>query len=109
VKYLGLLKADNLVPVTEIESIPPDKLLMLVTGAQGEEFAALMRMANKSHKYVQLRKNDKIVRLFSFYPVLNLPLKNLQKTLFHRDTPWNFLSTLSFPKNNFQLYYLKLF
>ena len=85
VKHLGLLKTDNLVPVTEIESIPPDKLLMLVTGAQGEEFAALMRMANKSHKYVQLRKNDTILLSSSIIPTNYMPVVKLKDQLYRSE------------------------
>jgi ribonuclease J len=85
VKQLGLLKTDNLVPVTEIESIPPDKLLMLVTGAQGEEFAALMRMANKSHKYVQLRKNDTILLSSSIIPTNYMPVVKLKDQLYRSE------------------------
>lgn len=85
VKYLGLLKTDNIVPVTEIENIPPDKLLMLVTGAQGEEFAALMRMANKSHKYVQLRKNDTILLSSSIIPTNYMPVVKLKDQLYRSE------------------------
>lgn len=85
VKYLGLLKTDNIVPVTEIESIPPDKLLMLVTGAQGEEFAALMRMANKTHKYVQLRKNDTILLSSSIIPTNYMPVVKLKDQLYRSE------------------------
>jgi ribonuclease J len=85
VKHLGLLKTDNIVPVTEIESIPPDKLLMLVTGAQGEEFAALMRMANKSHKYVQLRKNDTILLSSSIIPTNYMSVVKLKDQLYNSE------------------------
>jgi ribonuclease J len=85
VKHLGLLKTDNIVPVTEIETIPPDKLLMLVTGAQGEEFAALMRMANKSHKYVQLRKNDTILLSSSIIPTNYMSVVKLKDQLYNSE------------------------
>jgi len=41
---------------------------MIVTGAQGEEFAALMRMANKAHKHVTLRPNDTVLLSSSVIP-----------------------------------------
>jgi len=69
VKQLKLVKTDNVIPVSEMEEYPPDRIVMLVTGAQGEEFAALMRMANKSHKYVKLRKTDTILLSASIIPV----------------------------------------
>jgi ribonuclease J len=85
VKHLGLLKTDNLIPIGEIESVPPDRLLMLVTGAQGEEFAALMRMANKTHKYVQFRKNDTILLSSSIIPTNYMSVVKLKDQLYRSE------------------------
>jgi len=68
IKYLKLLDVKNIIPAEQIESYPPDRIVMLVTGAQGEEFAALMRMATKQHKYVQLRKTDTVLLSSSIIP-----------------------------------------
>lgn len=68
IKYLKLAEIKNIIPVEEIENYPPDRIVMLVTGAQGEEFAALMRMATKQHKHVQLRKTDTILLSSSIIP-----------------------------------------
>jgi ribonuclease J len=38
-----------------MSNYPPDRVVILSTGAQGEEFAALMRMANKQHKNLKLQ------------------------------------------------------
>jgi len=68
IKFLKLSEIKNIIPVEEIENYPPDRIVMLVTGSQGEEFAALMRIANKSHKYVHLRKTDTILLSSSIIP-----------------------------------------
>jgi ribonuclease J len=68
IKQLNLLDVKNIIPLEQIEQYPPDRIVMLVTGAQGEEFAALMRIANKSHKYVRLRPNDTIILSSSIIP-----------------------------------------
>jgi ribonuclease J len=54
----GLISPKNgtIIPAEEMENYPPEKIVMLATGAQGEDFAALMRMTNKSHKTVQIKK-----------------------------------------------------
>jgi mRNA degradation ribonuclease J1/J2 len=36
--------------------MPDNKILVLSTGAQGEEFAALTRMARNEHNIVKLKK-----------------------------------------------------
>jgi ribonuclease J len=66
----GLLKPkpDTIISAQEMEKFPPDRIIILATGAQGEEFAALMRIANKSHKYVQIRKGDTLVLSSSIIP-----------------------------------------
>src|SRR3989338_8820792 len=68
IKKLNLLDTKHIVPVEQIDEIPPDKIIMLVTGAQGEEFAALMRIANKSHKYVQFKPTDTVLLSASIIP-----------------------------------------
>jgi ribonuclease J len=85
IKYLNLVKTDNLINLNEIESYPPDKIVLLVTGAQGEEFAALMRMANKSHKYVTLRKNDTILLSSSIIPTNHSAVVRLKDQLYRSE------------------------
>lgn len=85
VKYLGLVKTENVIPVTEMEQYPPDKIVMLVTGAQGEEFAALMRMANKSHKYITLRKSDTILLSSSIIPTNYNAVVKLKDSLYRSE------------------------
>ncbi len=41
---------------TEVDTLPDEKVLILTTGAQGEEFAGLTRMARGDHQLVQLKK-----------------------------------------------------
>ena len=40
----------------------------MATGAQGDEFAALMRISNKTHKYVKLHKGDTVLLSSSVVP-----------------------------------------
>ncbi len=68
IKHLRLAEIKNIITAEEMEGLPPDRIVMLVTGAQGEEFAALMRMATKQHKYVKLQKTDTILLSSSIIP-----------------------------------------
>lgn len=69
IKQLGLLEGvDNIIGLQDIENTPADRIVMLVTGAQGEEFAALMRMANNTHKYIKLRETDTVLLSSSIIP-----------------------------------------
>jgi len=83
IKKLGLVDTDKIViPLEEIERHPPDKIVMIVTGAQGEEFAALMRIANKTHKYVQLRQTDTVLLSSSIIPTNYMAVVNLKDNLY---------------------------
>jgi ribonuclease J len=61
-------KKDTLITLEEMPNYPPDKLILLVTGAQGEEFAALNRAANKTHAKFKLQKGDTIILSASIVP-----------------------------------------
>lgn len=84
-KQLGILKSKSLIPVEEMPSYPPNKILMIVTGAQGEEFAALMRMANKTHRQVQLSRTDTILLSSSIVPGNEGAVDKLKDNLYRSD------------------------
>lgn len=86
-KLAGLLdvKKDTIIPVEEIHAYPPEKLFILATGAQGEEFAALMRIATKKHKYITLRPDDTIVLSSSIIPGNEVSVQKLKDNLYRYD------------------------
>jgi ribonuclease J len=85
-KYLKLIKADGvIIPITDMQNYAPDKIVMLVTGSQGEEFAALMRVVNKSHKYITLRKGDTVLLSSSIIPTNHSSVTRLKDKLYRSD------------------------
>lgn len=70
VKQLGMLKVPEktFISAQELESLPDSKILILATGAQGDEFAALMRVAMKTHKYIRLKPTDIVLLSSSVIP-----------------------------------------
>lgn len=79
----GLLKAkkETFIPIEDMESYPPDRLILLVTGAQGDEFASLMRAANKSHKYLKINKRDTVLLSSSVVPGNERSVQRLKDNL----------------------------
>ncbi|OGM99454.1 MAG: hypothetical protein A2817_02980 [Candidatus Yanofskybacteria bacterium RIFCSPHIGHO2_01_FULL_39_8b] len=69
-KKLGYLKMarDTQILMDEIDNYPRNKVIAVVTGAQGEGNAVLMRIANGEHKYINILKNDTIVFSSSVIP-----------------------------------------
>jgi len=80
----GLLKVDKstVIPAQEIGDYPADKIVILATGAQGEEFAALMRIATKQHKSITLTNRDTIVLSSSVIPGNEINVQRLKDNLY---------------------------
>ncbi|MDO8520816.1 MAG: ribonuclease J [bacterium] len=61
-------KKGTVIGIEEMESYPPDKIVMLVTGAQGDPFAVLMRTALKQHKHLKIKDGDTVLFSSSVVP-----------------------------------------
>lgn len=59
--YLKLPHADILVDSAEVSKMPPNQLLVLTTGSQGEPLAALTRMATRSHRQINVLEGDMVI------------------------------------------------
>ena len=79
----GLLKAklETFIPIEDMDKYPPDRVILLVTGAQGDEFASLMRAANKAHKYLKINKRDTILLSSSTVPGNERSVQKLKDNL----------------------------
>lgn len=70
-KKLGHIKSKKgtlIKKATTINQYPDDKVTVICTGAQGEERAALMRIATKEHPFVSISKGDTIIFSSSVIP-----------------------------------------
>jgi ribonuclease J len=79
------IKDDTIVPVEDLDKYPPDRVIVLATGAQGEEFAVLMRVATKKHKYIQLNERDTIVLSSSVIPGNEISVQKLKDNLYRHN------------------------
>ncbi len=86
IKHLNLVDISHVVPIEDIEKYPPNKIMIIATGAQGEEFAALMRMSNKTHKFVRLVRSDTIVLSSSIIPGNERAIAKLKDNLYRHDS-----------------------
>lgn len=62
-RELGYLHIDDkdIVDAYESSDLPPEKVVILSTGSQGEPLSALARMANHDHKTVTIESGDTVV------------------------------------------------
>ena len=64
---------------------PNDRLVILSTGAQGEEFAALMRMATDKHKFITLNERDTVVLSSSVIPGNEIAVQKLKDNIYRKN------------------------
>ncbi|MBO6213938.1 MAG: ribonuclease J, partial [Lachnospiraceae bacterium] len=57
----------TLVSIDELKNYPDNQTVLITTGSQGESMAALSRMANGTHRKVNIKPNDTII--FSSHPI----------------------------------------
>ena len=64
---------------------PSDRIVILSTGAQGEEFAALMRIATDKHKFITLTERDTVVLSSSVIPGNEIAVQKLKDNIYRRN------------------------
>ncbi len=83
IQKLGFYKPrkGTILPIERVNDYPPEKILILCTGAQGEENAALMRVANKKHKHIKIQPKDTIILSSSEIPGNERNIQTLKDNL----------------------------
>lgn len=64
--YLNIPE-NTLIEIDQMRNYPPEKMVLITTGSQGESMAALSRMAADVHRKVTIQPNDTII--FSSNPI----------------------------------------
>jgi ribonuclease J len=75
------IKPETIIPIEDLQRYPENKLIILATGQQGEEFAALGRIAAKTHKFIRLTPRDTILMSSSVVPGNERAVQNLKDKL----------------------------
>ena len=55
------IKKGTLIETDMLKNYPPDKTVIVTTGSQGESMAALSRMANGTHKKINIQPGDVVI------------------------------------------------
>ena len=85
-KKLGYIKYQKtaLIRIEDVEKYPPQKILILCTGAQGEGNAVLSRIIDGSHKAIKLKKDDTVVLSSSIIPGNERTIQRLKDNLYRQ-------------------------
>lgn len=83
---LGYLKVkkETLVPVADIHKVPNNQVVIICTGAQGEQNAALSRIVTDNHRFIKLEKSDTIVFSSSVIPGNERSIQRLKDNLYRK-------------------------
>ncbi len=85
-KKIGYLKfkQSTIIDVSRIGDYPDNQVVIVCTGAQGEDRAVLMRIANGDHRHIQLQKNDTVIFSSSVIPGNERTIQRLKDTLYRQ-------------------------
>lgn len=85
-KELGYIKIkkDVLIDVRQIGKYPDKKIIVIGTGAQGEEKAVMTRIVNKQHKHIILKKNDTVIFSSSVIPGNERSIQRLKDNMYRQ-------------------------
>ena len=83
----GLIKPKKgtIISSNEMDNYPAEKIVVIATGAQGEEHAALMRISTKRHKSIRLMPQDTVVLSSSVIPGNELAVQKLKDNLYRHN------------------------
>ena len=72
------------VDISEIEDYPPEEILIMTTGSQGEPMSALTRMSTGMHKHIQVVKGDTVILSSKFIPGNEKAIAKIINNLFRK-------------------------
>ena len=85
-KQLGYLKfkPSTIIDVAQVDDYPLNKVIIMCTGAQGEERASLMRITNGDHRFLKLLKTDTVIFSSSVIPGNERTVQHLKDALYRQ-------------------------
>lgn len=76
------IKSKTLIPIERVNNFPDKRVMIICTGAQGENRAVLSRMVNGEHRFVKIKKNDTVVFSSSVIPGNEVTIQRLKDNLY---------------------------
>jgi len=83
---LGYIKAPKgvLIDMEKIHDHPDNQVVVICTGAQGEENAVLMRIVNRDHRQIRLRTSDTVIFSSSIIPGNERSIQRLKDNIYRQ-------------------------
>lgn len=81
-KYLDA-PGNIMASLEKMKKLPPEQIAIITTGAQGEPTSALVRMANREHRHIEIEPGDTVILSSSAIPgnelLINRTIDNLYR------------------------------
>jgi len=76
------IKSKTIIPIERVNNFPDRRVMIICTGAQGENRAVLSRMVNGEHRFVKIKTNDTVVFSSSVIPGNEVTIQRLKDNLY---------------------------
>ena len=85
-KKLGYIKFNlkNLINIEKINNLPDNKIIVMCTGAQGEENAVMARIATGEHRFIKFKKQDTVIFSSSVIPGNERTVQKLKDLIYRQ-------------------------
>ena len=85
-RQLGYLQIaeEQFIDLRDMRQLPPEQVLIITTGSQGEPLSALMRIALGDHKQIELERGDTVILSSKFIPGNEKSISDLINNLYRR-------------------------
>ena len=85
-RQLGYLRIpdEQFIELRDLRELPPEEVLIITTGSQGEPLSALMRIATGDHKKIALEEGDTVILSSKFIPGNEKAISDLINNLYRR-------------------------
>jgi len=83
---LGYIKVPKgvIIPTDKTQNYPNNKVIIICTGAQGEEMAALSRIVAGNHRYIKIKNDDTVIFSSSVIPGNERTVQRLKDNLYRQ-------------------------
>ncbi|MEJ2469666.1 MAG: ribonuclease J [Desulfuromonadales bacterium] len=94
-RELGYLRVadDRLIDLRQMRQLPPEQILILTTGSQGEPLSSLSRIAMDDHKQIHLAAGDTVILSSKFIPGNERAITHLINHLYRRGAEVHYETT----------------
>lgn len=85
-KKLGYIKFNlkNMVDIKQIAKLPDNKVIVIATGAQGEDRAVLNRIVKGTHRFLKFKKQDTVIFSSSVIPGNERTVQKLKDAIYRQ-------------------------